>query len=54
MPQVIVPENFGNICHAHRGARVTGVGGLDRIHTQGSYCIREIAPGRLARVRNFM
>jgi len=51
VPQVAIPNDFGDIRHAHRGARMTGVGGLDRIHTQATDCIREIAPGRLSGAR---
>lgn len=32
MVQVITPQNFGNICHAHRGAGVAGIRFLHCVH----------------------
>ncbi|MNS45853.1 hypothetical protein D3C72_783310 [compost metagenome] len=32
--EVATPQHFGDICHSHGGARVTGVGFLNGIHTQ--------------------
>ena len=31
----VVPEHLGNVCHAHRGARMSGIGLLHGIHRQG-------------------
>ena len=39
--QVVVPEHFGDIRHAHGGARVTAIGGLNSVHTQCSDGIGE-------------
>jgi hypothetical protein len=33
---VVVPQHFGDVGHAHRGTRVTGIGFLDGIHGQGA------------------
>ena len=44
--EVIVPEHFGDIRHAHRHARMTGIRLLYRIHREGPDCI-----GKLPAVR---
>jgi len=41
----IVPENLGDVRHAHGRARVTRVGLLDGIHAQSTYGIGEFATG---------
>ena len=49
--QVIVPQHLGNICHAHRHARVTGVGGLHRINGKKTNSVGEFATGWLSHGR---
>ncbi|STQ10155.1 Uncharacterised protein [Enterobacter cloacae] len=34
--QEIIPQHFGNICHAHWCARVAGIGFLHGIHAEGA------------------
>ena len=46
--QIIVPEDLGNIGHAHRHARVPGVGSLNGIHTECANGVGELAPARRA------
>src|SRR5690606_25938137 len=43
--QDIVPQHFGDIRHAHGGARVAAVGLLDGVHTEGADGIGEVAAG---------
>ena len=40
---VVVPQNLGDIGHAHGRARMTGVGFLDRVHAQGTDRIGELS-----------
>ena len=46
--QVVEPQDFGNICHSHRGARVAGVCRLYGVHAECADCIGPFAPGCLA------
>jgi hypothetical protein len=46
VPQLIVPENFRDVRHAHRRAGVTGVGFLDRVHGEGAYGVGKLSAGR--------
>ena len=43
MLKVIVPQHFGDIRHAHRGARVARLGFLHCIHAQGTDTIGKIS-----------
>ncbi len=43
--QVVVPQHFGDIRHAHGGARMAAVGLLYGIHTQGADGIGKIGAG---------
>ena len=45
MAEKIVPQHFGNIGHAHRCAGMSGVGFLDRIHTQRTNGIGKLFTG---------
>ena len=41
MAQVVVPQDLGDVSHAHGGTRMSGLGLLDRIHAQGADGIRK-------------
>ncbi len=43
--QVVVPEDLGDIGHAHGRARVPGLGPLHRVHAEEADGIRQLAPG---------
>ena len=43
--QEVAPQHLGNVGHAHRGARVPGIGLLDRIHRQDTDDIGEFSTG---------
>jgi hypothetical protein len=51
---VITPQDFRDIGHAHRGAGMTRVGSLHGVHAQGSDRIRKIAPGGMAGVGSLL
>ena len=36
MAQVVIPENFSNICHAHWGTWMATISLLNSIHTEGA------------------
>jgi len=40
--QEITPQDFGNVSHTHRGARVTGFGLLYCIHPQRTNSISKL------------
>jgi hypothetical protein len=42
----VVPQHFGDVGHAHRHARMAGVGRLDRVHGEEADGVGEIAAGR--------
>jgi hypothetical protein len=42
MPQMIVPQHLGHIGHAHRHARMPGIGLLNRVHRQGTNSVGEL------------
>ncbi len=44
--QVVAPENLGDVGHAHRHARVPGIGFLDRIHAQRADRVGELPASR--------
>ena len=46
VPEEIVPQHLGDIRHAHRRPRMSGVGALNRIHTQCPNSIGKLASGR--------
>jgi hypothetical protein len=48
MFEEIIPQHFGDVCHAHRCAGVAAVGFLHRIHTQGADGIGKLAAGGAA------
>jgi len=45
VPEEIVPQHFGDVGHAHRHARVAGLGRLDGIHGKGSHGVGKFAAG---------
>ncbi|MNR15525.1 hypothetical protein D3C85_1320630 [compost metagenome] len=45
MLQVIAPQYFGDIRHAHRGAGVTGFGLFHRVHRQEAHGIGKLGSG---------
>jgi hypothetical protein len=48
MFEIIVPEDFGDIGHAHGRTGVARIGGLHSVHGECPDCIREFAPVGLA------
>ena len=46
--QVVVPQYFSDIGHAHRCSRVSRVGRLDGVHAERTNGISEFSPVRLA------
>ena len=45
VPEEIVPYHLGNVGHAHRHARVAGVGRFHGVHGKGSHGIGKLAAG---------
>src|SRR5690606_11047542 len=43
--EVVVPQNFGDVGHAHRGAGVTGFGFLYGVHAQGADGVGQFGTG---------
>ena len=50
VPQVVVPQHLGDVGHAHRHARMAGVGGLDRVGGKEADGVGELAAGRAGHV----
>ncbi len=46
--EVIIPQHFSDVRHTHWRTGMTRIGGLNGIHGERPYGVREIAPGRLA------
>ena len=44
--QVVAPQHFGDVGHAHRHAGVAGVGFLDRVHREGADRIGKLPAAR--------
>ena len=45
--EIVVPEHFGDVGHAHRHAGMTGLGGFDRISGKEADGVGQLAAGRL-------
>jgi len=51
--EIVIPENLGDVRHAHRRSGVARIGLLDRIHAQGTDGIGEFSTvGRHAYLQN--
>lgn len=51
VPEIIVPQHFGDIGHAHRHAGMTGLGGFDRICGKKTDGVGQLAAGGLGHGR---